>query len=211
MGAVKEIVRGNNAARVAAAARPRPVTATKVVTCSELLADGYKSAKRTTSGAEKRLLQELQAVATGKASTFLHSGQGIHILPDSGNPFLLKALIEAPSGSPFEGGVFALDVSVPSNYPFAAPSITFETPVYHCNVSDSGRVCLDILHDAWSPALTVPKAVEAVPSCSAIPTQTTPFGSGSQSSPSCIAKVGEQIPDMWMPSGQQQQRMLLAR
>ena len=37
-----------------------------------------------------------------------------------------------------------------------------QTAIYHCNVSDSGQICLDILHEKWNPTLTVPKALEAV-------------------------------------------------
>ena len=51
---------------------------------------------------------------------------------------------------------------VPSSYPFKAPSITFSTPIYHCNVSDGGRICLSMLQDQWNPALSIPKALEAV-------------------------------------------------
>jgi ubiquitin-protein ligase len=40
--------------------------------------------------------------------------------------------------------------------------VEFETPVYHCNVSDSGAICLDVLQGGWSPLLTIPRALEAV-------------------------------------------------
>merc|ERR1712110_776658 len=62
----------------------------------------------------------------------------------------------------FENGVFALNVEIPDGYPFQAPRITFETPIYHFNVNDSGKVCLDILYEAWNPSLSVPKCLEAI-------------------------------------------------
>ena len=62
-----------------------------------------------------------------------------------------------PEGSPFAGGTFVLDIVAPQDYPFKPPKVNFQTPVYHCNVSDAGQVCLDILHDQWSPALSIPK------------------------------------------------------
>lgn len=72
------------------------------------------------------------------------------------------ATIIGPSGSPFEGGVFKLTIKFPSNYPFRAPDIKFDTHVYHPNISRSGSICLDILKDQWSPALSVSKVLLSI-------------------------------------------------
>jgi ubiquitin-conjugating enzyme E2 D/E len=114
------------------------------------------------SSAAKRLLMEVKQVASGGDGIWMHSGEGVHVFPAPDNLQFWRALIEGPPGSPFEGGVFALNVIVPDNYPLQPPRITFETPIYHCNVSDSGKICLGILQDAWNPALTVPKCLEAI-------------------------------------------------
>lgn len=58
--------------------------------------------------------------------------------------------------------MFALNVIVPDNYSFQPPRITFETPIYHCNVNDSGKICLSVLQEDWNPALTVPRCLEAI-------------------------------------------------
>jgi len=116
----------------------------------------------TSTASTKRLLKELQGVATGSEGVWMHSGEGVHVFPAPDNLHFWRALIEGPAGSPFEGGVFALNVIIPANYPFSPPQITFETPIYHCNMNDSGKICLDILQDAWNPSLTVPKCLEAV-------------------------------------------------
>jgi ubiquitin-protein ligase/Mg-chelatase subunit ChlD len=110
----------------------------------------------------KRLMMELKQVASGTEKVWMHSGEGIHVFPSPDAINFWRVLIEGPSGSPFEGGVFALNAIMPSDYPFSAPKITFETPVYHCNVSDSGNICLNILQDKWCPSLTVPKCLEAI-------------------------------------------------
>mmetsp|Transcript_22916 Transcript_22916/g.46403 ORF Transcript_22916/g.46403 Transcript_22916/m.46403 type:complete len:419 (+) Transcript_22916:236-1492(+) len=110
----------------------------------------------------KRVLSELKKVASGDLGVWMHSGEGVHVFPAPDNIRFWRALIEGPPGSPFEGGVFALSVVVPENYPFGPPKISFETPVYHCNVSDSGKICLDILQDRWAPSLSVPKCLEAI-------------------------------------------------
>jgi ubiquitin-protein ligase len=114
------------------------------------------------SSATKRVLMELKQVASGNTGVWMHSAEGVHIFPAPDNLQFWRALIEGPSGSPFEGGVFALNVMIPDNYPISPPRITFETPIYHCNVNDSGKICLDVLQDNWSPALSVPKCLEAI-------------------------------------------------
>tara|TARA_Y100000780_G_C13383989_1_gene301571 strand:- start:19 stop:474 length:456 start_codon:yes stop_codon:yes gene_type:complete len=76
--------------------------------------------------------------------------------------FQWHATIVGPALSPFEGGVFALNVVFPRDYPFKPPNVRFQTRVYHPNVNDSGGICLDILKDAWSPALTISKVLLSI-------------------------------------------------
>ena len=75
-----------------------------------------------------------------------------------------KATIMGPEDSPFSGGVFFLDIHFPTEYPFKPPKIQFQTQVYHPNINRNGSICLDILKDAWSPALTVSRLLLSISS-----------------------------------------------
>ncbi|GAA5881198.1 hypothetical protein JCM16303_004839 [Sporobolomyces ruberrimus] len=61
-----------------------------------------------------------------------------------------------PTGTPYEGGWFRVDVQAPERYPFEPLKMKFITKVYHPNVSSaSGYICLDILKTSWSPVFTL--------------------------------------------------------
>ncbi|CAL5357919.1 unnamed protein product [Camellia sinensis] len=89
--------------------------------------------------------------------------------PKGDNLYHWVATLIGPSGTPYEDGIFFLDITFPSEYPFKPPEssglqVVFRTRIYHCNVDSTGNVSLDILKDSWSPALTISKVLLAVKS-----------------------------------------------
>ncbi len=75
----------------------------------------------------------------------------------------LTIKFDGPKDSFYESGQFTLKVTIPDQYPFKPPAIQFMNRVYHPNVSySSGEICLDILKDNWSPALTLFKTVLSI-------------------------------------------------
>eukprot|EP00762_Andalucia_godoyi_P004077 ANDGO_06322.mRNA.1 Ubiquitin-conjugating enzyme E2-17 kDa len=82
--------------------------------------------------------------------------------PKGDNLMEWTATIQGPVDTPYEGGEFRLTVKFPDDYPFHPPRVTFDTRVYHCNISDSGSVCLDILKTAWSPAYSCAKVLMSI-------------------------------------------------
>ncbi|KAI2786678.1 Ubiquitin-conjugating enzyme [Penicillium oxalicum] len=76
--------------------------------------------------------------------------------------FHWQATIMGPSDSPYSGGVFFLTIHFPTDYPFKPPKVNFTTRIYHPNINSNGSICLDILRDQWSPALTISKVLLSI-------------------------------------------------
>lgn len=85
---------------------------------------------------------------------------GIRVAPKADSLIHLIGTIPGPLGTPYEGGTFNIDITLPDGYPFEPPKMRFATKVWHPNISSqSGAICLDILKDQWSPALTIKTAL----------------------------------------------------
>lgn len=82
--------------------------------------------------------------------------------PLNDNLFNWEAKIYGPEDSPYEGGTFYLDIHFPKDYPFKPPKVNFTTRIYHPNINSNGGICLDILKDQWSPALTISKILLSI-------------------------------------------------
>lgn len=71
-----------------------------------------------------------------------------------------KGEIKGPEDTCYQGGIFVVDIIIPQDYPFKPPKMKFDTKVWHPNISSvTGAICLDILKNEWTPALTIRTAL----------------------------------------------------
>lgn len=89
--------------------------------------------------------------------------EGISCYQNDDKLNLLIATVTGPSGSPYEGGLFKIEIEVDSFYPFRPPKMQFLTKVYHPNIDNGGRICMDLLKTGgWNPMITIENLLIAV-------------------------------------------------
>ena len=101
----------------------------------------------------KRIVKEVEEIRRDVSS-------GVKVEVDESNSKHLVGSINGPEDTPYHKGLFKVDIVIPGDYPFTPPKMKFLTKIWHPNVSSqTGAICLDILKDAWSPALTIKTAM----------------------------------------------------
>jgi ubiquitin-conjugating enzyme E2 D len=123
--------------------------------CSSILT--YSCLSGWPSGSWSRNMKLIELVDLGKDPPANCSAG-----PVGDDMFHWQATIMGPDDSPYAGGVFFLDIHFPADYPFKPPKVHFTTRIYHCNINSNGGICLDILKDQWSPALTISKVLLSI-------------------------------------------------
>lgn len=106
-----------------------------------------------------RLKRELQLLST-------EPPPGISCWQTEGQIDDLRAQIVGGANTPYEGGLFSLEIKVPERYPFEPPKMRFLTPIYHPNIDNAGRICLDALKlppkGAWKPSLNIATVLSSI-------------------------------------------------
>ncbi|CAG2053281.1 unnamed protein product, partial [Timema podura] len=81
--------------------------------------------------------------------------------------------------TPYESGVFRLEIVIPDKYPFEPPHVRFVTPIYHPNVDESGRICLDMLKlppkGTWRPVFSLAGLLTSIQLLQATPNPDDPL------------------------------------
>lgn len=116
------------------------------------------------TNSSKRILKELKDIKTAAQGKGIGE-DGFLILMgpvDESDIYTWRGKICPPEGSNYHGGSFYLDIKFPTDYPFKPPRVRFLTRIFHPNINTNGTICLDILSEKWSPALTISKVMMSI-------------------------------------------------
>jgi len=121
--------------------------------------------------AAKRLRKELERFSSAKEF-------GLHVTSPVFSPHLKdddlaewSVVMEAPPSSVYEGEEYALRVNFNSKYPIEPPAIMFcvdkkrgWNPPQHEHIYSNGVICMSLLANDYSPALTLQQILIAIQS-----------------------------------------------
>ncbi|KAM3421304.1 hypothetical protein BST61_g1703 [Cercospora zeina] len=98
--------------------------------------------------ANKRIMKEFQDITSDPP-------QGCTVsLQNEDEMNVWDVQMEGPSESVYAGGKFHIVITLPKEYPFKPPTLSFRTKIYHPNVTNDerGAMCLGMLKsDEWKP------------------------------------------------------------
>ncbi|KAF8803511.1 ubiquitin-conjugating enzyme, partial [Phlegmacium glaucopus] len=87
---------------------------------------------------------------------------GLSVEVKDDNIFEWKCSIKAASESPYKNGTFNFNLTLPQNYPFKAPTVTFTTKIYHPGINEEGAICVPVLRDEWKPSVTLSSVLSII-------------------------------------------------
>lgn len=93
----------------------------------------------STSPNEKRMLLILNNLLQSSPTPF------VSLAPIEDDLFDLLGSVEGPPGSPYQGGIFYVRITIPYDFPWVPPECRFLTKIYHPNIDPRGKICLDVL------------------------------------------------------------------
>jgi ubiquitin-protein ligase len=127
----------------------KSISLTKAMQVARMqLRDKHRGAASANSFNIKRICKEL-------AHAMRKPHKDIRVLPMEDHIDFWRVLMRGPEATPYEGATFSLYVHFGPNYPEKPPEVRFVTPVMHCNVNGTGRVCHPVFGRDYSSSMRV--------------------------------------------------------
>ncbi|KAI5807633.1 putative ubiquitin conjugating enzyme, partial [Peziza echinospora] len=153
--------------------------------------------KPSTSGPRTDSASVTKRLQTELMQLMMSPTPGISAFPNDGNLLSWTATLLGPAETHYENLTFKLLFVFPSNYPYAPPTVTFTTPMFHPNVDMAGRICLDILKDKWSAVYNVQSVLLSLQSLLGEPNNKSPLNG--------------QAAELWEKNPAEYKRLLMLR
>lgn len=136
---------------------------------SELAVSDTKHSYRELAAnlAKKRLIRDFKKLQ-------VDSPKGIFATPVSQNIMYWKAMVFGPKETPWEGGIFGLQLCFDNEYPNRPPKVKFLRDLFHPNIYTDGHICLDVLQKNWSPTFDILTILTSVQSLLTDPNPNSP-------------------------------------
>ena len=80
--------------------------------------------------------------------------------PMSDDLFDLRGIIVGPAGTPYEGGMYYLEIKCPEDYPLRPPMFRMTTKIYHPNIN--GVIGTTVDYQCWSPSCSITKVCQEI-------------------------------------------------
>jgi ubiquitin-protein ligase len=104
---------------------------------------------------DKRLMSDFKNIGRSSNSTFVAS-------PFKDNLRKWAAVIIGPEETAWANAALCLTLDFTEEYPTKPPTVKILTKMFHPNVYNDGRICLDILKEKWSPAYDVSSVLVSI-------------------------------------------------
>lgn len=104
----------------------------------------------------KRIMKEIEKINNGDFK------EVELIIPNDEDIRHLQAILDGPEDTPFYGHKFIVDIKLGKEYPMKPPKVSFLTKMFHPNIGVNGYICLDILQNKWSPAMSIANIITSL-------------------------------------------------
>lgn len=120
-----------------------------------------------TSVAARRLNKDILDLQKNKDDM---ADMGIYLILDEENMTNMYALLIGDEGTPYEGGFYFFNITIPDKYPVQPPKVMFLSTAtgvrIHPNLYTEGKVCLSIINtwegDGWAPSYKIRTMLMAI-------------------------------------------------
>lgn len=119
------------------------------------------------SQAKKRLMRDFRKLQD-------EAPEGVQGAPLDNNIMVWQAVIFGPDDTAWEGGIFKLLLEFSEDYPTKAPAVKFVSQMFHPNIYNDGKICLDILTNQWSPIMDISGLLTSIQSLLSDPNSASP-------------------------------------